>query len=61
MKEPIDNVVIGEPLVSLDSLGVSKRENTARFTFEEVRNDQGNVFLPHILVNLGIFQSTSQA
>lgn len=60
MKEPIDNVVIGEPLVSLDRLGVSKRENTVRFTFEDVTNDQGNVFLPHVLVKIGLFKSSSE-
>ena len=60
VNEPIDNIVIGEPLVSLDSLGVSKREHTVRFSFEDVTNDQGNVFLPHVLVKNGIFKSTSE-
>ena len=61
MKAPIDNVVIGQPLVSLEKLGVEEGENTVHFSFDEVTNDQGNVFLPHLLVKLGIFQSTSQA
>lgn len=60
MPKLADNIVIGEPLVSLDKLGVSKREETVHFTFEDVTNDQGNVFLPHILVQLGIFQSARE-
>jgi hypothetical protein len=60
VKKPIDNIVIGEPLVPLEKLGISKREETARFTFDELRNEQGNVFLPHLLVKLGIFKSTSE-
>lgn len=60
MKEPIDNIVIGEPLVSLGLLGVSKREETVHFTFKELTNDQGNVFLPHVLVKNGIFKSTTE-
>lgn len=55
-----DNVVVGEPLVSLDKLGVSKREETVHFTFEEVTNDQGNVFLPHLLIKIGVFKSANE-
>jgi hypothetical protein len=55
-----ENVVIGQPLVSLEKLGVSKREETKFFSFEELRNDQGNVFLPHVLVALGVFKSTNE-
>lgn len=55
-----ENVIIGEPLVSLESLGVPESESRIHFTFEDVTNDQGNVFLPHILVKLGVFNSTSE-
>jgi hypothetical protein len=55
-----DNVVIGEPLVSLEALGVSNDEDTSHFLFSDVTNDQGNVFLPHLLVKLGVFNSTSE-
>ena len=60
MKNFPENVVIGEPLVPLEDLGVLEEEETIRFTFEEVTNDQGNVFLPHLLVNIGLFKSTSE-
>ena len=60
MSKVPDNIVIGEPLVSLDLLGVSKREDTVRFTFDEVTNEQGNVFLPHLLVQLGVFKSNRE-
>lgn len=60
MKTPIDNVVIGEPLVPLEDLGVLEDEETVRFTFAGLTNSQGNVFLPHILVNVGVFKSTSE-
>ena len=60
MEAPVDNVVIGKPLVPLEKLGVSKREETRHFTFEEVTNDQGNVFLPHLLVKIGVFKSSSE-
>lgn len=55
-----DNVVIGQPLVPLEKLGISKREETQFFSFDDLRNDQGNVFLPHLLVKLGVFKSTSE-
>lgn len=55
-----DNIIVGEPLVPLDKLGISKRENTVYFKFIEVTNDQGNVFLPHLLVKIGVFKSTNE-
>ena len=56
----VDNVVIGEPLVPLESLGVAKTETTVRFSFEDVRNDKGEVFLPAVLKRAGIFDTTNQ-
>ena len=56
-----ENVIIGEPLVSLDLLGIEEHERTVRFTFDELRNDKGNVFLPHVLKEIGVFSSTSEA
>lgn len=55
-----NNVVIGEPLVSLEALGVPETETVERFSFEDVTNDQGNVFLPHLLIKIGVFNSTSE-
>ena len=45
------NIVIGEPLVSLESLGIKENE-------EVFRTDE--IFLPKILKQFGIFKSTSQ-
>lgn len=60
MKTVPNNVVIGEPLVSLEALGVEETETIVRFSFDEVTNDQGNVFLPHLLKTLGVFNSTNE-
>ena len=60
MKTIPNNVVIGEPLVSLEALGVEETETIVRFSFDEVTNDQGNVFLPHLLKTLGVFNSTNE-
>ncbi len=60
MKTVPNNVVIGEPLVSLEALGVEETETIVRFSFDEVTNDQGNVFLPHLLKTLGVFDSTNE-
>lgn len=54
------NIIIGTPLVPLEDLGVPDDEDRINFSFEELRNDQGNVFLPHLLVKLGVFKSTSE-
>lgn len=56
----IDNVVIGTPLVSLDLLGISKRENTVHVDLEEVRRDDGSVFLPTVLTKAGLFKSNGE-
>lgn len=60
MKTVPNNVVIGEPLVSLEALGVEESETIVRFSFDEVTNDQGNVFLPHLLKTIGVFDSTNE-
>ena len=55
----IDNIVIGEPLVSLESLGVLPDENTVHLPFHDIENE-GEVFLPGVLAHVGLFKSTSQ-
>lgn len=55
-----DNIVVGEPLVPLESLGVLSEEKTVRFTFKELHNDNGEVFFPTLLKDLGFFKSTSE-
>jgi len=55
-----DNIVIGKPLVSLEALGILDTEATEHFSFDELRNDQGNVFLPQLLVKLGVFKSNRE-
>ena len=56
----IDNIVIGEPLVDLQLLGVSKTETTVRFTMDELRNEKGDLFLPNILQHVEFFKSNGQ-
>ena len=60
MKTIPNNVVIGKPLVSLKKLGVEATETTVKFSFDQLRNDQGNVFLPHVLKTIGVFGSTNE-
>ncbi len=60
MKLVPNNVVIGKPLVSLKALGIEKSDTIVKFTFEEVTNDQDNVFLPHLLIKIGVFTSTNE-
>ncbi len=60
MKTVPNNVVIGEPLASLEELGIEESETIVRFTLEEAKNNQGNVFLPHILLKIGVFGSTNE-
>ena len=56
----VDNIVIGEPLVDLQLLGVAKTETTVHFTMNELRNDNGDIFLPAVLKQVGFFASTGQ-
>lgn len=56
----IDNIVIGSPLVALELLGVSKKEETITFDMDDVRNEKGDIFLPALLVKVGFFKSTGQ-
>ena len=58
MSVVVDNVVIGEPLVSLEMLGCTKRETTVHVPLEEVKNDDGGIFLPTVLKHVGLFKST---
>ena len=60
MKTVPNNVVIGEPLVSLESLGIEESDTIVRFSFEEAKNDQGNIFLPHLLIKIGVFESSNE-
>lgn len=56
----IDNIVIGNLIegVTLDMLGVIPSEFTVHMTEQEASDL--NFFLPKILVELGVFKSTSQ-
>ena len=56
----VDNIIIGKEVASLEELGIPETETIERFTLDEVTNDQGNVFLPHLLVNIGVFKSNSE-
>ena len=56
----IDNIVIGNLLVHPERLGILDSEQTICLSFDEVKNDNGELFLPSILKQVGIFQSTSQ-
>lgn len=60
MKPVPNNVIIGKPLVSLKALGIEKSDTIVKFSFEEATNDQGNVFLPHLLLKIGVFDSTNE-
>ena len=55
-----DNIIIGKEIASLEELGIHETETIERFTFDEVTNNQDNVFLPHLLVNIGIFKSNGE-
>lgn len=55
-----DNIIIGKEIVSLEDLGIRETEICMRFTFKELTNDKGNVWLPHLLVKLGVFKSTNE-
>lgn len=56
-----DNIVIGTPMVSFEALGILDTEVTLLLTFDEACNDQGNVFLPHVLKMAGIVKSIGEA
>ena len=60
MKVVPNIVVIGEPLVSLGALGIEESETVVRFSFKEATNDQGNIFLPHLLIKIGVFDSSNE-
>ena len=55
-----DNIIIGREIATLEELEILETETIERFTFDAVRNDQGNLWLPHLLVKLGVFKSTSE-
>ncbi len=56
----VENIVLGTPIVSLDDLGVRPDEITTFVDFEEIENEDGEVFLPVLLKHCGIFESTSK-
>jgi len=60
MKTVPDNVVIGEPLVSLEALGILESEETVHFSFDELRSENNNIFFPHLLKTIGVFKSTNE-
>jgi len=58
----LDNIIIGDLVEGLteSQLGISQNEDTIRLTFDDVRNDNGDVFLPHVLKTVGLFKSTGE-
>ena len=54
------NIIIGNPLVSEELLGIEESEQTVRYSFSEVENEDGHIFLPHVLVTAGLFKNTSE-
>jgi len=55
----IDNIVIGQPIegLTLDDLGIGSEETTITLSIEEAK--ELDLFLPKILVHLGLFKNTS--
>lgn len=70
----IDNIVIGEPLVTPFELGVTGEEATIYFddlatgtiasdivkSIDDIKNDKGEIFLPTVLKHLGMFKSNGE-
>ena len=58
----IDNIIVGTLVdgVTERDLGVLPDEHTIRLSIEEATNEQGKLFLPHILKVAGLFKSTSE-
>ena len=58
----VDNIIVGPLVEGLTEfqLGILPDEDTIRLSFDEVRNDSGDVFLPHILKTVGLFKSTGE-
>ncbi len=56
----ITNIIIGTPLVSLELLGVDDTEESVAVSMEEATNDKGEIFLPTILKNVGLFKSNNE-
>jgi hypothetical protein len=56
----IDNIIIGTPIVPLELLGIDEEETTLRFSMEELKDENGRIFLPRVLVRAGIFKSTTE-
>ena len=56
----LDNIVVGEPLVSLGALGVTEDETTIHIVPEKVKNEDREIFLPLVLKTIGLFKSTGE-
>ena len=58
----LDNIIIGNLVEGLteSQLGISPEEVTIHLTENEVVNDKGDLFLPHILKTVGLFKSTGE-
>ena len=56
----VENIVLGTPIVPLEDLGVTPDEITTFIDFEEIENEDGEVFLPVLLKHCGVFESTSK-
>jgi hypothetical protein len=58
----IDNIIVGNLVEGLteDQIGIHSSEDTIRLSFKQAINDKGDLFLPNILKNVGLFKSTSE-
>ena len=56
----LDNIIIGDLVEGLTELqvGISSSEDTIRLSVADAENDNGDLFLPHILKIIGLFKST---
>jgi hypothetical protein len=56
----IDNLVIGKPVegLTLDDLGIGKEETTVTIDVQTARDME--LFLPRLLVHVGLFKTTSE-
>lgn len=56
----IDNIVIGKPIenLTLEDLGIGAEETTISISIEKAK--EMDMFLPRILVHVGLFKNTSE-
>ena len=58
----IDNIIVGNLVEGLTEtqIGISSDEDTVRLSFDQAKNQSGELFLPHILKTVGLFKSTGE-